>query len=166
MSVYRRKSERGSSVVEMGLILMPLLFIILGVAEIGRAMWAYHTMALVVKIGARFAIAHGARCALASPACVATVGNVSQQIQHAAIGLDPRQLQLTFVAGDQTDSCGSLSACESDATVWPPAPDNAVGLPVTITGRYKFNSVLSAFWPGQSTSGFTLAAKSTEVIQF
>jgi Flp pilus assembly protein TadG len=166
MSICRQKNQRGSVIVEMGIILIPLLFIILGVAEIGRAMWAYHTMALVVKIGTRFAIAHGARCALASPACVATVGNVSQQMQQSAIGLDPSQLQLTFVSSDQTDSCGSLAVCQSDATVWPPSPDNAVGLPVTITGRYKFNSVLSAFWPGQATNGFTLAAQSTEVIQF
>jgi hypothetical protein len=41
-----------------------------------------------------------------------------------------------------------------------------VGQPVSISGKYGFNSVLKAMWPGQTTGTFILAAKSTETIQF
>lgn len=112
------------------------------------------------------AMVHGARCADASTACPVTVGGLVQAIQQVGVGLDLSVLQLTFNAGGQSLTCAPASSCLTNNTTWPPAPYNPVGQNVTIAGKYGFNSVLSAMWPGQSTGTFNLAAKSTETIQF
>ena len=158
--------ERGNSVVEMSLIFLPLMFSIFSVFEVGRAMWTYHTLAAAVKKGTRVAMVHGARCAEASSSCPVTVGNLVQTIQDNGVGLDMSALELIFTAGSQTLDCAPASGCATNNTTWPPSPYNPVGLSVTISGKYGFNSVLKAMWPGQTTGTFNLAAKSTETIQF
>lgn len=158
--------ERGSSVVEMSLVFLPLMFSIFSVFELGRAMWTYHTLASSVKKGVRVAMVHGARCAEASAACPVTVGGLVQTIQQVGVGLDPSVLQLTFNAGGQVLTCAPASSCLTNNTNWPPAPNNPVGQNVTICGKYAFDSVLKTLWPGQANGAFNLAAKSTETIQF
>jgi hypothetical protein len=166
MKSSRSSSERGSSIVEMALIFFPLMFSVLSIFELGRAMWTYHTLASSVKKGARVAMVHGARCADASASCPVTVGALVQTIQQVGVGLDLSVLQLTFTAGGQSLSCAPAESCLANNTTWPPAPYNPVGQTVTINAKYGFNSVLKAIWPGQASGTFNLAAKSTEVIQF
>ena len=158
--------ERGSSVIEMSLVFLPLMFSIFSVFELGRAMWTYHTLATSVKKGVRVAMVHGARCAEASSSCPVTVGGLVQEIQRVGVGLDLSVLELHLTAGGQTLKCAPASSCVTNNTNWPPAPYNPVGQNVTICGKYGFNSVLKTMWPGQTTGTFVLAAKSTETIQF
>ncbi len=161
-----RKTEKGNSMVEMALILLLLLSTILGTMELGRAMWAYHTLAASVKRGVRFAAVHGARCAEASPACPVSVGTIAGQIQQNAVGLDPSRLKLTFITVNQTVLCSSLSNCLSNSAIWPAAPANAVGLPIDVRGVYSFDSVLTSLWPGQTLGPLSFSAASQEVVQF
>lgn len=86
--IYKSSRERGSSVVEMALVFVPLMFSIFSIFELGRAMWTYHTLASSVKKGVRVAMVHGARCADASPSCPVTVGALVQTIQQVGVGLD------------------------------------------------------------------------------
>jgi Flp pilus assembly protein TadG len=162
----RNSRQRGSAVVEMSLIFLPLMFGVFSVFELGRAMWTYHTLATAVKKGARVAMVHGARCADASSTCPVTVGDLVQTIQQNGVGLDMSALQLTFTAGGQSLTCAPANECSANNTSWPPSPYNPVGQTVTINGKYGFNTVLKSMWPGQSTGTFNLAAKSTETIQF
>ncbi len=162
----RRRGERGNSAVEMGLILVPLLFLIFSTFDVARAMWTYHTVSAAVKRGTRYAAVHGARCAEASAACQSTVRDVVAIIRQAGFGLDPAKLQLTLMAGSQTYTCTTASSCSGDTTVWPSDPDNAVGQQVTIDGTYTFNPVLSLMWPGQAFGQVGLSARATEMIQF
>src|SRR5262245_14141368 len=161
----RRHNRSGNALLEMTLIFVPLIFSFLASIEVARAMWAYHTLAASIKQAARFAIVHGAKCVEAASACQATVADVAEVIKSAGVGLDASNLQLTLAAASQIRTC-SLSNCLSDKSAWPPAPNNAVGLPVTIHARYAFQSAMGILWPGYSTSGFSFTAKSTEVIQF
>lgn len=161
-----KSRERGSSVVEMSLVFIPLMFSVFSVFEIGRAMWTYHTLASSVKKGVRVAMVHGARCADASTSCPVTVGGLVQTIQQVGVGLDLSVLQLTFRAGGQALSCAPANTCLTNSTAWPPAPYNPVGQTITISGKYGFNSVLNMVWPGETSGTFNLAAKSTETIQF
>ncbi|HTB10685.1 MAG TPA: TadE family protein [Bryobacteraceae bacterium] len=161
-----RNPRRGSAVVEMALVFLPLMFGIFLVFELGRAMWTYHTLAAAVKKGVRVAMVHGARCADASTACPVTVGTLVDTIQQNGVGLDMSVLQLTFTAGGQSLDCAPAQGCSANATNWPPAPYNPVGATITIIGKYGFNTVLKSMWPGQTTGTFNLAAKSTETIQF
>jgi hypothetical protein len=100
-----RNSRRGSAVVEMALVFLPLMFGIFIVFELGRAMWTYHTLAAAVKKGVRVAMVHGARCADASAACPITVGALVETIQQNGVGLDMSVLELTFTAGGQSLDC-------------------------------------------------------------
>jgi Flp pilus assembly protein TadG len=162
----QKSRERGSAVIEMALVFVPLMFGIFSIFELGRAMWTYHTLAMAVKKGTRVAMVHGARCADASATCPVTVGNLVQTIQQYGVGLDMSVLQLTFSAGGQDLSCVPANSCSANATAWPPAPYNPVGATITINGKYAFNTVLKSMWPGQTTGTFNLGAKSTETIQF
>ncbi|MGH9722178.1 MAG: TadE/TadG family type IV pilus assembly protein [Bryobacteraceae bacterium] len=161
----RRHRQRGNALLEMTLIFVPLIFLLLSSVELARAMWAYHTLAMSVKQGARFAIVHGARCVEASTACRTTIGDLAQVVQKSAIGLDPANVQLTLAAASQIHTC-DLAACLGQNSPWPPAPNNAVGLPVTINARYTFRSAMGIWWPGFAATSINFTAKSTEVIQF
>jgi len=160
------RRRRGNIIIETALVFLPFVLLLVGVFEVGRAMWTYHSLSAAIKRGVRFAIVHGARCADASAACPVTIGNISQVIRVAGLGLEAARLQLTLVAGDQTFTCPTLSACLSNTTVWPASPNNAVGERISISGTYSFATVLFSLWPGQAQSTFGLKAKSTEVIQF
>jgi len=166
MKARRKSHQRGSAVVEMALVFLPLMFSVFSVFELGRAMWTYHTLAMAIKKGVRVAMVHGERCAEASASCPITVGNIVQTIQQYGVGIDTSVLQLTLTAAGQNLSCSPASSCAANDTNWPPAPYNPVGATITITGKYGFNSVLTAMWPGQTTGTFNLAAKSSETIQF
>jgi Flp pilus assembly protein TadG len=161
-----RRTERGNAVMEMSLVFVPLMFSILSVFEIGRAMWTYHTLAQAIKKGVRVAMVHGARCAEASSTCPITVGNVVQTIQQNGVGLDLSAMQLTFTSGSQILTCAPADSCATNTSEWPPVGYNPVGQAITINGQYSFNTVIKSMWPGQTTGTFNLAAKSTETIQF
>lgn len=53
-----KRSERGSSLVEMALIAPVLLIILFGIADAGRAFYDYISMTNAVREGARYAARH------------------------------------------------------------------------------------------------------------
>ncbi len=57
-----RKAERGSTVIEMTLVGIPIIFTLISVVEISRGMWMYHTLAYAAKNGVRLAVVHGRNC--------------------------------------------------------------------------------------------------------
>jgi Flp pilus assembly protein TadG len=161
-----RNSQRGNSIVEMALVITPMILFMLASIELTRGMWAYHTLASSIAQGSRFVVTHGARCISASSACQSTIGAATTLITNSGVGLDPAQLQLTFNAGNQTYTCNPAASCSGDATNWPPASNNAAGLPITVTGNYNFQSVMGFLWPGQMGNNFNVSARSMEVIEF
>ncbi|MGA2135669.1 MAG: TadE family protein [Bryobacteraceae bacterium] len=166
-SVQRRES--GNAVLEFTLVAIPLIFLLISIAELSRGMWVYGTLAHAVKEGTRFAAVHGQACAQASSSCPVTVGAVATVVGNAAVGLDPGQISVTMAAGSATQNCAPLSACLTGAGAWPPAPNNGIGLPLKISGTYPFRSALSMFWPGSSPmqlAAITLGAQSQEDIAF
>lgn len=49
-----RRNQRGLAAVELGLLLVPLITLVFGVSEYGRAMYQYNTLAKAVRTGARY----------------------------------------------------------------------------------------------------------------
>ncbi len=112
MTIVNKSSrQRGSSIVEMALVFVPLMFSVFSVFELGRAMWMYHTLASAVKKGARVAMVHGDRCAEASPTCPISISDLVQTIQSAGVGLDMSALELTFGAGSNKVTCSPANSC-------------------------------------------------------
>lgn len=54
----QRTAERGSTIVETGLLLLPLLLVLLGAMEGARYMFTYSQMAFAARDGARYASQH------------------------------------------------------------------------------------------------------------
>jgi Flp pilus assembly protein TadG len=160
-----RRRQKGAVIVETALILVPMLFFILGLFEVSRMVWTYHTLTASVKRGSRFAIVHGARFQDASTACPVSVGTIVTTMLSSGIGLDPTKLELQLTSGGQTLSC-TASVCRTNATIWPSAPYNAVGLPITIRATYQFDSAVAYILTGTSSSRTPLVAKTSEIIQF
>jgi Flp pilus assembly protein TadG len=165
----RARGRAGNAMLEFTLVGIPLIFFLISVVEMARGMWIYATVEHAVKEGTRFAAVHGAACAQASSQCPVSLGSVAATVEQAAVGLDPGQFNLTLSAGGATQTCAPLSSCLTSTSTWPPTSNNAVGLPLKITGTYPFNSALCMFWPGASPTrfaGFNLGAESQEEISF
>ncbi len=163
---HLNRRRRGNAILETALVFVPLAFMILGSFELGRGMWIYHSFTSALKSGTRYAMVHGANCLEADTSCAATVSAVSAVIRQYGIGLDSTNLQLTLVAGGSSYACGTLAACVSDSTQWPPSTGNQPGSEITIQGAYTFQSVLASFWPGQGAALKTYSASSTDAVEF
>jgi len=152
--------------LEFALSFLAFLILLMGVFEVGRAMWTYHTLAGSAKRAARYMIVRGERCAEMSSSCAASIGQISALIRKVGLGLDPNQLEVSLSAGNDSVDCLPLSSCLNTATLWPASPNNAVGRRVTIRVVYPFQPILGNFWPENKRQIYRLAATSSESIQF
>lgn len=78
MASSKRKTMRGAVAVEFSLLLIPLLILVFGVAEYGRALFQYNTIAKTVRDSARFLTQQNpsdANYPLAEAKCLAVYGN-------------------------------------------------------------------------------------------
>jgi hypothetical protein len=159
----QREAERGSAIIEFALAGIPLVFLLLVILEFCLAMWSYHTLASAVDAGAEFASTKGSDCA---PSCAVSIGQVTQVILNAGVGLNPNQLKLTFSPGSV--SCTAVN-CLSNSTVWPPSGNNAVGTLISIQATYPAPLSIAPFWPGKlfpAIGSVNFSATSTQMIQF
>ena len=156
--------------LEFTLVGIPMIFVLISIFEISRAMWNYHTLAYAIKEGTRYAVVHGYNCS-ADPlnSCQVTVGQVAQRIQNAGIGLDATQLNLTFTSSGSTTTC-RLNTCLTNATAWPVAPIDIPGTPISISASVPFQSAIAMFWPGAGAGAnygtFNFTSASQDIIQF
>lgn len=75
----KRGKMRGAATVELALLLIPLLLLVLGVAEYGRALYQYNTLVKSVRDSARFLSQYNpadASYPLADARCLALYGNI------------------------------------------------------------------------------------------
>ena len=176
-----KRRQRGSAMIEMTFVGIPLIFILISVFEVSRGMWMYHTLAYSVKEGVRFAIVHGKSCGTVGGVvntCLKTQLNVAQVIQDAGVGLDLDNTKLRFCAGvtgtactsqDWTCTLGPASGTPCAGSTWPPSGSDGVGGPIEIDITTPFRSATAMFWPGGGNAMIGVAnfvANSTDRIQF
>lgn len=185
----RTRHQRGSAIVEMTMIGIPLIFTLISIFEISRGMWIFHTLAYSVKDGVRFASVHGINCINNPPGvpnnCPTNIAAIANVIKDASVGLDPNKTLLSFTANGGTatlcymgsssatninpDGLGAGVGCQSLTTQWPPSGSNNVGYQIKINIRTPFRSAISMLWPGARRVSFAqanLGATSTDSIQF
>jgi Flp pilus assembly protein TadG len=162
--------ERGSAIVEMTLVGIPMIFVLISIFELARGMWAYDTLAYTVRETTRYAIVHGNNCSISPNSCAITVGNIMSRLTNAGVGLPPDQLNVTLKSLTDNISCNPVSTCLTSSTVFPSSGANGVGNPITISATYQFRSAISMFWPGAGRplvfAPVNLPASSTDYIQF
>ncbi len=79
-----QRRERGEGLVEFALILPVLMLVLMGIIDLGRAVYAYNVVANSAREGARYGIA--------SPSDTVGMINVARS---SAVGLDPNRITVT-----------------------------------------------------------------------
>ncbi len=111
------KQQKGTTIVELSLVIVAFLVLMIGMMDVGRAVWCYNSISSVARNATRHAIVHGNRSA---DPCDAT------EIQDF--------VRDRLVMSDVTVN-----------TTWD--PDNTQGSMVTVTVSYPFQPVVALFNP-------------------
>ena len=114
-----RKSERGSALLEFGLVAIVLFMLIFGIIDFGRALFAYHFVANAAREGTRYESVRGAACTLPMNDCNDGGSAVRAYLQNEATGSGLNRSQLTV------------------NTTWPLPPPYS---PAVCATKYGFNS--------------------------
>lgn len=117
-SEIRDRHQRGSTLLEFGLILPVFLLLTVGIVDLGRGIWAYNTLAHAAREGARYAMVRGE-----TSQHPASSGEVKEVVRSRSLGLDPQKVVVT--------------------TSW--EPDNKPGSTVQVQVQYNFQPVTPLF---------------------
>ncbi len=150
----RKNKRSGSTTVEFVLVGIPIIFLIISVFEVARAMWIYQTLSHATHYVARHIAVRGAGCG-GTNTCSLTLGNFATDFASTASGMDASVVAVTFYSQTNSISCSPLNTCYSNSTSWPPAADNAVGNDVRVSASYAFPNALAMFWPGSRPVSFS-----------
>jgi Flp pilus assembly protein TadG len=93
-SSLSRQWQRGAAAVELALVMVPLLLLVFGVAEFGRAIYQYNTLAKATRDAARYLSAQAPGEGHAQAVCLAVHGNTSCTGTALAPGLTAAQVQI------------------------------------------------------------------------
>jgi len=136
------RRQRGQALVEFALVAVVFIILVIGMIDVGRAVWNYNALAEATREGTRYAIVHGSLSTDPSGpgsshyTAPSTDTKVKGTVQQFATGLDPSQLtvQAQWLDGD-----------------------NKSGSRVKVTSGYSFRPVLNFF----GTVSFSMSSSST-----
>jgi Flp pilus assembly protein TadG len=153
-----RDRERGSAILEFGLIAVVLFAFIFGIIDFGRALFTYHFVANAAREGARYASVRGYACGqnsefAGSMECPASQITIQTYVQGEASGSGLNQNFLNVTANwyPQVKSPNNPSVCQQYNT-YP-------GCMVQVKVTYPFSFILPLMPKGtcsvQNNSGTT-----------
>lgn len=142
-SSRRSERSRGQALVEFSLVLIPFLFIVLGIVDVGRGMFVYNSVSEAAREIARVTSVHPG-------ADISQQAGWSAQMQAVVAtqeGLVPGLTDsgIAVVCTDMTGTARPSSECFVGTT----------GRYVQVTVTVPFNVVLFDFLPVQPTLTFT-----------
>ena len=138
------RAEGGQTVIEFALAVIVLLVIVLGIFDLGRAVWYSNTLALATREAARCALVAGLACTGSN-----TPGTV---VANYSIGVNPAAtVTTTYCSLPPSDP-----ACPNNST--------AVGGYVTVTATSVFTPIASRFFLNGALN-VTLTGSSTQFIR-
>jgi Flp pilus assembly protein TadG len=131
-----RRHERGQSLVETALVLPILLLILMGIFDFGRAVFAFNAVSNSAREAARLAIVNQ------------NTAGVVDEGKHAAIGLDPDTVDVTFTVPDCATvlvGCTAQVTVEHDWTALTPIIGSFIGpIQLSSTTEMKVERAFSA----------------------
>lgn len=143
----RYSKERGVAAVEMAFLLMPLIFIVFGITEFGRAFYQYNTIVKATRDAARFLSAQQAGTKDAEAVCLVRYGN------YSACLADPSYTGPLLAPGLGT---ATITVCD-----WPRCADHnaqgtapVVNLVSVTVSNYQFVSLVPFVTAGMATITF------------
>lgn len=149
-----RQRQSGVAAVELGLLLLPLITLVFGVSEYGRAMYQYNALAKAVRTGARYLSQYqaGDAATIAVAKCLVVHGTADCSGSAVAPGLTTAMVSVSDASNDATLKLQPVTANGSTTGV-----TNLVR--VRLSG-YRFISALSFIAPD-----FTLDPISVTMMQ-
>jgi Flp pilus assembly protein TadG len=160
-SRFRLAQElRGSGLVEYAVITTLFMALLMGVADFGRALYAYHFVSNAAREATRYAAVRGSTC-LDDGSCTAAnsasgvAGPTSQSditafVQNVPLGINKNQVTVTAKWPSSLATCTGAN------------PPNAPGCTVDVKVQYNFTFVFQYF----SATKSTLTCTSTPVAPF
>jgi Flp pilus assembly protein TadG len=136
--VTRRRAQSGHVVLEMGLCMVFFFFMMFGIVEYSRLMYAFNFVSYAAQAGARFACVHGSASSTPVSTASSTSNSVTTYVQGLAVALNTSNLTVT--------------------TTW--NPNNNPESNVTVNVSYIESPLLTAVLPG----GMTVSSSSTMAI--
>ena len=142
------RNDRAQALVETALVLPLLLLLIVGLFDIGRAIWLSNTLATAVREGSRYGVVHGALSGSPTGPGAATYTApdtdtaITAQVRNYATGV-PNNLTVQ--------------------STWPDGNANR-GSRIVVSASFPFTPILAQVFLG-SGLGITLRSSSTLVIE-
>jgi hypothetical protein len=142
------RDQRGQALVETALVLPLLLLLIVGLFDVGRAIWLGNTLATAVREGSRYGVVHGALSG--SPT------------GPGSASYTPPDTDTVITAQVRSYATGVPSSLTVRST-WPDGNANR-GSRIVVSASFPFTPILSQVFLG-SGLGVTLQSSSTLVIE-
>jgi Flp pilus assembly protein TadG len=142
------RSDRAQALVETALVLPLLLLLIVGLFDVGRAIWLSNTLATAVREGSRYGVVHGALSG--SPTGPGSASYTPPNIDTLITA------QVRKYAGGVPNSLTVLST-------WPDGTANR-GSRIVVSASFPFTPILAQVFLGSGLS-LTLRSSSTLVIE-
>lgn len=124
MRIKHANQRRGAAVVEMAIVGPLCLFTIIGILDIGLAVWSHNNLSHATREGARYAQVHGAQYAVSSPGASGPTAN------------DPNVEKV--VRANSFVHQNNLTVSSS----WPDGTNNS-NSPVNVQATYTYSPILS-----------------------
>jgi Flp pilus assembly protein TadG len=153
-----RDPERGSALLEFGLIAIVLFTFIFGIIDFGRALFAYHFVANAAREGTRYASVRGYDCGQSLEAgtmdCPASQTTIQTYLQNEALGSGLNQSLLNVTANwyPTVQSPNNPAVCAQTP--------NYPGCTVQVQVSYPFRFI----FPFLPTSAINMSSTSAMVI--
>jgi Flp pilus assembly protein TadG len=142
--------EVGAGLVEYALIFMLFLTLLLGSADFGRALYAYHFVSNAAREATRWAAVNGSTCSIDGSCSFpngAQAGDVQSFVtKHVPLGINSSELTVTPTWPSTAGTCATT--------------DNAPGCTVDVQVQYAF----SFTFPFVYSKTLTLTSESQTVI--
>jgi Flp pilus assembly protein TadG len=145
--VHKRRSERGSNLLELPLILLPFLGLVFAICDFGLAIFIQNTVQNAVREGVRYAITYQTASGLCQDA------SIKQAVQTASMGFVSSASNVTVAYYVPTDLTNAVAAPAGNA------PGNVVEVSVAGLQRQWIAPIYRT--PGT----YSIAGRSSDVMQ-
>ena len=145
-----RRRERGQGLVEFALVIPIFIFVVLGMIDVGKAVWANNAVANAAREAARYATVHGGTksntCPVGPPAEKTVIPVASASCPFPSPSKDGvRQVATQFLiaGGTATVQVCYGTSCSGDTDV--SGATNARGTAVTVTVTSQVPMIVGSF---------------------
>ncbi|HLI62502.1 MAG TPA: TadE/TadG family type IV pilus assembly protein [Terriglobales bacterium] len=152
-TIKQQNGEAGSGLIEFTVVALALLTVMLGIVDLGRALYAYNYVSDAARRGARYAIVRGSKCDPTLSGCPVQSSqdpNLISYVESNADGINTSNLSVTA-------SCCPAGAATCTGGSFPCDPGNAVQVQVQYTFNFITPLLPQASWKMTSTSEMTVS---------